>query len=329
MANSPFIGRRESVGVAIETTAGTAAAPQAWQAHLALTLDPKTSTIDNMSALGRIEQVNDSAITEEWVEGSINGKVTDTTIGYFLVNMFGQVSPALHAGETIVYDNTFTVASSTLPPTLTIARTNPVRSRRFALSTLTDLEIDVKQNDWVMFTATVAGKSGASSTESVTYLAENEFTSKHVVVKFATNLAGIAGASAAQIKSLKIKFSRKTERFTPLGLIDPTSFDPNDWTCTGTVVARYTDTALEDIAYANTAQAMSIAIVNTDVTIGSTTRPSLTITAPKVRLDPQTLDNGLDKTLSQTFNFTAQVDVVTGYIIQAILTNTKNGYAHA
>jgi hypothetical protein len=329
MAGNPYIGRRESVGVGIETTAGTGIAPQAWARHLALTLDPKTMVVQNTSAMGRVEQVNDSAVTEEWVEGSIHGKVTDLTFGYFLANIFGLVSAALHPTETTVYDNTFTVAQSVLPPSLTFARTSPVRSRRFAMGTLTDLEIDFKQNGWTEFIATVTAKSGATSTETVAFVAENEFTSKHFALKFASNIAGLTGATPTQVKSLKLKLARKTERFTPLGTIDPVSFDPNDWTATGTIVARYTDTALEDIAFLNTAQAMSIAMVNGDVTIGTSANPGVVFTAPKVRLSPQTLDNPLDTTLSQTFNFNCELDTVAGYALQAVLTNKQNGYAHA
>lgn len=326
---NPFIGRRESVGVGIEVTPGTAVAPQAFQRHLALTMDPKTTVVQNLSAMGRIEDINDSAVTEEWMEGSINGKVTDITIGYFLANIFGTVAAALHPSETTVYDNTFTVASNALPPSLTFARTNPVRSRRFAMGTLTDLEIDVKQNDWVQITATVQAKSGTSSSETVVYTNENEFTSKHVVIKNAANVAGLTGAPALQVKSLKLKLSRKTERFTPVGTIDPVSFDPNSWGVTGTIVTRYTDTTLEDIAFANTAQALSIAIVNTDVTIGSTSNPGLVLTAPKVRFDPVTLDNKLDQTLSSTYNFHGELDATAAYMLKAVLTNTQNGYAHA
>jgi hypothetical protein len=323
---SPFIGRRESVGIGKESVPGTAVAPTTWSRQVALTWDQKTNTIDNTAALGRVENSTDSQITEQWTEGSLNGFLSDQVIGYLLLNIFGVVTPVLHAGESTVYDNTFTVAQSGLPPTLTIARVNPVVSRRHAMAMLTDLEIDIKQNDWVQFTATLQSKTGATSSETVTYPTENFFTSKHVVVKIATNLAGLSGATASSLKSLKLKLSRKTERFTPLGAIDPSSFDPNEWSVTGTIVARYTDTTLENVATANTAQAMSIAFVNTDVTVGTSTNPSLTFTLPQVRFEPQTLDNKLEATLSQTFNIKGELNTTAGYMIQALLTNTKNGY---
>ncbi len=326
MANAPFIGRRESVGVGKEATPGTAVAPTSWQRHLKLTLDQKTTQAQNTSAMGRVEDINDSAVTEEWAEGSINGKVTDLSHGFFLLNMFGTCTPVLHSTETLVYDNTFTVNQSALPATLTFARSNPVISRRFALGTLSDYELDVKTGGWAEFTASVMAKTGQTSTETVSYVAENEFTGKHVTVKIASDSSGLAAATALQLKSIKLKIARKADRFTPFGAIDPTAFDLNSFGVTGEFVLRYTDTTLETLALANTRQALSIALVNTDTTIGTAANPSLTFTMPKVRLTPITLDNSLDQPINQTVTFTAELDSTAGNMIQAVLTNTQNGY---
>lgn len=326
MPNGAFIGRRDSVGVGKETTPGTSVAPAYWQRHLKLALDQKTTRAENTSAMGRIEDINDSLVTEQWSEGSINGKVTDSTIGLFLLNMFGTVTPALHSGETTVYDNTFTVGQTNVPPTLTFCRSNPVVTRRYAYGVLQDFELDVKTGDWCQFTSTLVAKAGATGSDSVAFVSENEFTAKHVTVKVATNTAGLTGASALQLKSLKLKISRKTDRFTPFGQIDPIAFDTNSWGVTGEMVLRYTDTTLEALGIANTRQAMSIALVNNDVTIGSGANPSLTFTAPKVRLMPITLDDDLDKPLNQTVQFTCEFDTTTSSMLSAVLTNTVNGY---
>lgn len=329
MPNGPFIGRRDSIGVGIEATTGTAIAPQSWQRHLKLALDQKTTVAQNTSAMGRQEAVNDSLVTEQWAEGSVNGKVTDLTIGYFLLNIFGGIASALHAGETIVYDNTFTVNQSALPPTLTFGRVNPVVTRRYAMGTLTDFELDVSTGGWATFTSTVVTKAGTSAADTVAFVAENEFTSKHTVVKVATNVAGLAGATALALKTVKLKITRKADRFVPFGAIDPTAFDVNAWTFSGELVLRYTDTTLEALALANTRQALSIALTNTDTTIGSAANPALTFTAPKARLTPITLDDTLDQPLSQTIAFNCELDTAAGYALQAVLTNTQNGYVHA
>lgn len=324
-----FPGRKDLAGVGIEVTPGTAVAPQAWQRHLKLALDPKTTVAQNNSAMGRVEDINDSAVTEQWAEGSINGKICDLTIGYFLLNIFGSVSAAAHPSETTVFDNTFTTSQSSIPPYLTFTRANPNATRRYGLGVLTDFELDIKTADWAQFTSSLVAKTGATASDTVALVAENEFTSKHTVVKLATNVAGLAAASALQLKSLKLKITRKADRFTPFGTIDPAAFDLNEWGVTGELVLRYTDTTLETLANANTRQAMSITLGNTDITIGTSSNPALAFTAPKVRLTPITLDDNLGQVLNQTIPFTCELDTTAGYMLQAILTNTQNGYAHA
>ncbi|HET6925001.1 MAG TPA: phage tail tube protein [Candidatus Saccharimonadales bacterium] len=327
MANAPLLGRQESVGVGLESVSGTQAATLAWQPHLALTLDRKTNTVENQSGMGRLEQTNDSAIVEQWAEGSLNGKIYWDTFGYFLSNIFGATPTAsVHASETTVYDNAFAIAQTSVPPCLSLVRANSIATRGFTMGMLSDLEIDIKQQDWIQFTATVQTKTGATTTATAAYsTTEGDFTSKHATLSFAPY--GSTSYAAAQTKSIKLKISRKLERFTPLGQTDPACFDIDSYTVTGTIVQRWTDTVLENIAAANTAQAMQLVIKNTDATIGTATNPSLTITCPKVRLDPATTDNKLDQTLSQTFNFEAQLDATgAGNLITAVLTNKKNGY---
>ncbi len=329
MDNGPFIGRRETIGVGIEATAGTAVAAQGWQRFLKLALDPKTTVAQNNSAMGRIEDINDSAVTEEWAEGSINGKVTDLLIGYFLLNMFGSVAATAHGAESTVYDNTFSVGQTAVPPTLTFVRSNPIVTRAFAFGMLTDLELDVDTAGYAMFTATITTKAGTTTSATAALVDEHEFTSKHTVVKLANDTSGLSAATALQLKSLKLKMSRKADRFTPFGTIDPAAFDINSWGSTGELVLRYTDTTLEALGNANTRQAMSIALTNTDATIGDSSNPALVFTAPKVRLSPLTLDDNLDQPLNQTIDFTCELDTVAGYMLQAVLTNTQNGYIHA
>jgi hypothetical protein len=324
-----FIGRKELIGVGIEATPGTGVAPQAWQRLLALTLDPNTTVIENTRAMGRIETNNDSAVTEQWVEGSINAKITDFVFGYFLLNFFGTVNAALHSGETTIYDNTFTLNQSNITPSLTLSRVNSVNPRRFPMVTQSDLEIDVKQNDWAQFTSTVMGLQGATASDTTALVTEHEFTSKHVNIKVASTQAGLTSATALQLKSLKMKLSKKVDRFTPLGTVTPVSFDNESVSVSGTIVLRYTDHTLEDLGYANTAQFMSIDMKNTDTTVGTATNPELYFQLDQARLAPITLDNNLDQVLSQTINFTGELNMSTGSMIKAVLTNAQNGYAHA
>lgn len=329
MANNPFIGRRDGVGFAIEATTGTAVAPQIWEPQTKLDLDQNTTVAKDTSSYGRVEGQVNSAVTEEWVAGSLSGNVHDVSFGYLLLAMMGSVSAALHPSETIVYDNTFSVLQTAPPPSLTFTRQNAAYTERYALGSVTDLEIDVTAGGWATYTATIQAMIGATSADTPTYVTQNSFTSKHTSLKYASTVSGLAGATALQAKSLKLKISRKADRFVPLGQIDPVAFDPEDFGVSGEFVTRLTETTTRGLALANTLQALQIAIANSDVTVGSTSHPGLTLTLPQARFTPIKLDDNLNQVLNQTVAFTGELSLSAGYMLQPVLTNIQNGYAHA
>jgi hypothetical protein len=329
MPSNPFIGRRDQVGIGIEPTPGTGVASQIWVKQTKLDLDQSTTVAQDKSAIGRLEDISDSAVTEQWAEGSLAGRVYDLVMGYLLANIFGTPAPTLHSGETTVWDNLYTLLQTAPTPTLTLTRVNPEYDRKYALGVLSDLEIDVSAGGFVTYTATLMSMVGATSTDTPTYVTVNGFTSKHVTLKYASAVSGLAAATALQPKSFKIKLSRKADRFVPLGGLNPVAFDQESFGVTGEFVTRFTETTEEAIALANTRQAFSAAIVNTDVTIGTATNPALTFTMPQVEFKPIKLSDNLDQVLTQTISFTAELSTSIGYMVQALLTCAQNGFAHA
>src|SRR5690242_2756206 len=124
--NNDFYGRRVAVGVGIESTYGTAVAPTMWPRHMKLGFQRKTTTIQNTSAMGRNEVVNEGAITETWAEGPFEGKAYDLSIGYFLLNMFGTLATTANSDTSgSVKNHTFDVAQNGIAKTLTFTRVDP------------------------------------------------------------------------------------------------------------------------------------------------------------------------------------------------------------
>ncbi len=292
---------------------------------MSLSLNDKTTVAEDKSALDRVEDISDSEVTEEYAVLKLKGEVTDISIGYLLNNIFGSFSSALHSSETAVWDNTFSTNQNNSPVTHTFVRSNPAATRRYARGTLSDFQIDVKAGGFVEFTADGMANVAVTSTDTPAYTAENRFTSKYVSVKLASSLAGLPGATATNLISLTLKITRKATPYTPLGGIDPLQFETESWGVTGSLVRRYEDTVLETTALDNTIQALQIAIVNTDVTIGTASHPALTFTAPQARLKPVTVDTNLDKPLTETIDFTGELSLSAGYMLQAVLTDTQNG----
>lgn len=325
--NNKHIGRRVSVGFGIETTPGTAVAPAIWSRHMKLDFQPKTTTIDNNSAMGRNEGVNDSAVVEQWAEGTLESKVYDLSIGYLLRNILPTLTTTANADASgLVKNHQFDVGSTNAAPGLTIVRKDPVTNRRHAMGALRQLEIIGVNNDWLKVTADLVAKAGVAGTDTPAYVTERSFVGRHLAVKLANNVAGLAGATAIDLKSFKLTLSRPVALYFPIGSNEPSEMDAEVFTATGELVLRYKNTDYEDLWFANTIQALSFVATNTDVTIGTAAKPSLGFTGPKVRLNTFAKSDDLDKVVEQTVGIKFELDETAGYMIRALLTNLQAAY---
>lgn len=314
---NPYIGRREGIGIGIEGTAGTAVAPQTFLKWLDQDIQNKTEVIENESALGVVEKINDSAVAAKWAEGTINGKVTAESVGFLLLGMFGTVSTG--SATEGVYPHTFSVNQSSLPTTLTFAHVTPLKTQRYAYGVVETFELNAEMGGWVTVETAVKARAGASASDTLTIpTGEAEFTSKNITVKKASSVAGLSGATAMSLRSVKLSLSRESEKHDPLGTDDAPEFDRGSFEATGEFVIRYTDTAYEDAFLANTASAMEIKLAN-----GSDT---LTFTAGKVRFRELEKSSDLDEIVTQSVSFTCEFDETTSKAIEAVLTNERATY---
>lgn len=329
MANE-YIGRRESVGFGIESTPGTAVAPQVWVRHLSSDFQEKTATITNESAMGRVEKVNDSAVDSQWSEGSIEGKVADVSIGYLLTGVLGSPTTGDNAdSDASVKDHTFDVEQSNTPTYLTTAVSGPITDRRHALSVVDSLSITGERGDWVKFNAGIKAKQGVTATNTVAYVSETEFTVKHAAIRLAANVAGLSGATALDVVSFELNLERTSEPFIPIGSNDPSAFNQGAFEASGEFVVQFNSTDLESDWLDNTAQAFRLSLINSDVTIGSAANPSLVFTAPQTRLTTFERSNDLDQIVTATVGFRCELSTADAYAIRAVLTNTQASYTAA
>jgi hypothetical protein len=278
--------------------------------------------------MGRNEKFNDSAVVAKWADGKLEGKVGDITIGYLLYNIFGDLTTTANADASgNVKDHTFNITQTKVAPSLTVARKDPKTSRRHALAILADLEITAEAGGWVKVSGTLQAKAGVDSTETVAFVVENEFTSKHVIAKLAANVSGLAAASDIATKSIKITIKRSVNAFIPNGADEPVAFDIGTSEVEGEAVLRYLNTTYEDLSYANTARALQVTIKNTDVTIGTAANPGLVFTAPRVRLNTFSMSTDLDNVIEQTVGISGELDLTAGYMLRAVLTNLQTAYS--
>lgn len=318
MATSdPYIGRREAIGLGIESVPGTTVVPQCWLRWLSHGLQPKTNVIENESAMGVIDRVNDSAVSAKWVEGSIGGKVTSEAIGFLLLGHFGQVSTG--AAVAGIYPHTFSQKQSSKPTTLSVAHVTPLASQRYGYGTLDNLELTAEAGGWVEMSTAAKARVGEISTETVAFVDEVEFTSEHITVKVAANVAGLAGAPVAVVSRVSLTSERSSEAFNPLGTVDKPQFDRGAYEARGEFVVRLTDTQYEEDYLSNALKALRITLAN-----GTT---SLEFTAPRARYRELENSRDLDGIVTATVQFFCEFDPSTNSSLIPVLKNSRPAYA--
>lgn len=310
------IGRRETIGLGIEGTPGTAVAPQIYLRWMDNGVQNKTNVIENESAMGVVDQINDSEVTSRWAEGTIGGKVTSHGIGFLLSGFFGL--PTTGAAVSGIYPHSFVMAQSSKPTALTIVRSNPLESVQHSYGTIDTLEISAEVDDWVMFSSAIKARKGETATLTPAFIDEKEFTSKHITVKMASNLAGLSGASNIKGRSVKLNLERPSEAFNPLGSGDEPEFDRGTFTVNGELVVRYTDTQYETDFLNNAIKAMQISLSNGD--------DSLVFTCAQVRTREIERSNDRDDIVTQTLNIKAEYNLADGKSIAALLKNSRATY---
>ncbi|AZZ51430.1 phage tail tube protein [Rathayibacter festucae] len=314
-----YIARREAIGLGIEATPGTPVAPQFWLHWLTQGIQPKKTTVENESAMGVVDRVNDSQITAKWVEGTIGGKVTVQSVGAMLLGMFGNVSTG--AAVSGVYPHTFSNSQSSIPRTLTTCIVSPLASKRHPYTTFDNLEITAEAGGWVEVSSAVKARIGTTSTETVALASETEFTSKHVTLKVAANTGALAASTAVKANRVALTLERTSEAFFPLGTDDAPEFDRGAFEARGEFVVRLGDTQYEDDFLTNVAKAMSITIANGN--------DKLTFTASKVRYRELELTRDRDAVVTATVQFFCEFDTTTNSSITCLLNNTRATYAAA
>jgi hypothetical protein len=328
---SKGIGRLLQFGVAKETVRGTAESGATfWVPFSEASLDEKQNKITNEQAYGVIEDSFAQDIGKQWAEGTIKAPIGDKHFGLILLNVLGTVNTADNAdSDPSVKDHTFTVGQSAQHQALTVFLDDPLGGQDYkhALGMINSLEIVYERGQYVEYSANVRAKKGATATLSPSTTSENRFTNKHLTFKLASNLAGLGAASATVIKSLKLSIEQNLEDDDVLGSLDPADFLNKQFTITGTVEAIWQNESDFKTAFlANTAKAMRIDLVNSDVTIGSAANPQLRIDLAKVYFEELTRPIQVNDVIMQTLGFKAVYSSSDSKAITILLTNTQASY---
>lgn len=321
-----FIGRLADIGIAKETVRGTArASADFFLPKVSLSFDDGIEQAIDESSIGVIEDSPGAAVIAKFAEGEIEGNIYDKSFGLILLAALGQVATTGPA-EVSVYTHAFSVLQSTQHPSLTLFLDDPNQDYTYALAVLETLDLDVMLGQYARYRAAFRSKAGAAATITPSYTTENHFLPQHGSLKIATNLAGLTAASAIDIRSVKLSISKNAEDDRKLGSLDAIDILNKQFAVEGSLELVFNDNTFKTDMLAGTQKAMRIRLTNTDVTIGTTLKPQLTLDLAKVRFSNFERVYANDDIVTATVDFKGFYSLTDTAMITAELINTQANY---
>jgi hypothetical protein len=324
---SKFIGRVVDMGIGRETSRGVGVEPAFWIPKMSFNFDDKVVKVRSEAGVGTLADSEEALVTTKYGQGDLEGEIRDKSFGLLLYAMLGTLSTSAPADSA--YTHSFSLLESAQHPSLSMFVQDPISNEQYELCMLNQLEISAELDAVAKYTAQFIGKQGiAVSARTVTYLAENKFTKKHISVKFATDLASLTAASPISIKRLSFVVNKNVAMDDVLGTAEPEDILNKQISVEGEIELNYEDETIKNYMKDNSNKAMEIKLTNTDAVIGSATRPSLTIRMPKVDFFDWQPDYANNEIVRQTISFKANQDVSGGNAIisTCALVNAQTAY---
>ena len=302
--------RLEVAVIGLEATPGATPTKQHTMHWLDKSFRSIPNILENESAMGENTRVNDSAIDLWHSEGSLGGKVTENGISYLLNGVLNKVTTtALSGADAGKFKHVFTRDKTVARKTFSFWDVRPAGTRLFKSLYMDNLAINLEVGEsgaWLQFTSAFKGWKHTDTTGVTPAFdaTEDEFTSRHVKLFLAPDVAGLANAttSRVKVKSVTITFEETSTPDHYLGETDnDPEFDSAPPEVRGTFVIKYRKTDFEDDYFVNAVHAMKLTAENNGDIIE--------VLATKVRFRELTDSDGRDDIVTQTVSFYCEADV--------------------
>lgn len=321
-----IIGRHIDLGVARETVRGTPVAPAFWVPRVEMSFDEKIESARVQSGIGNLDDSEQKHVLTKWAEGDVNGEVRDKAFGLFLYSIFGTCASSVAVDS--LYTHTFTLEDTCQHDSLTFTIVDPNSTDQYRLVMLSSLELTQTMDNVLMYTASFMGKTSKGGSGTPAFAVENKFTKKHLSVKLATSIAGLAAATPLSLKELTLTINQNVEPDNSLGTAEPEDFLNKQRTVEGSIELNYEDNTWKEYMRDGSYRAMQIAWTNSDVLVGAASHPALTFQFPRVDFYDWEPNMALDDIVRQTVSFKANYDLTNSLaaISTCTLANTQASY---
>lgn len=315
-----FVGRRGTLGIAVEATRGTAVNPTYWLPYVTMSFKDTIMSAREEQGMGNIADSDSFFVTMRMGEGEVESQLYDKALGYILTSLLG-AAPSSSGSDP--YTHTYTLSQSNQAKSLSLYWTDPDRSYMFPLAVVDSLQVSVEPSGIVSYTVGFKSKGArdwTAQTPDFTSLG-NKFLHQHLQFRLASNIAGLSGATAISLKSFDMTISRNAMFDEVIGTAEPEDVLSQAISVEGSLNLNLEDDTYRNYMLNNTYRAMEFYLYRS-------ASSSLQLRFPRVDFSEWEPDYTLNEIAKQSINFKGNYDAANAQqiISTAVLVNSKVSY---
>lgn len=317
---SKFVGRRGTLGVAIETTRGTPVNPAHWIPFATFSFKDTVEEAREEQGMGNIADSDSKYVVMKMGEGEVEAELYDRGIGVILTALMG-AAPVTTGSNP--YTHTFTQSNTNQHKSVSLYWKDPDRSDLYPLGMLESLELSVEPSGKVQWTIGFKSKTArewTSQTASFTSLG-NKWLHQHLEVRLADTVGGLSAASVISLKKFELTLSKNAAFDSVMGTVEPEDILNQQLAVEGTLELNLEADTYRDYMLNGTYKAM-------EVKLNRSSSSSLQWQFPRVDFSEWEPDFTLNEIAKQSITFKANYDAANALdiISTCVLINAQSSY---
>ena len=258
-----WIGRRQSVGIGIETVRGVGVSPAYWLNALSFSFADKPVRARSEASFAGIWGGDQAPVVFTPAEGEFDVELGASSFGAILVALMGSVSSNDNGDDS--FTHTYTLQNDNQHDSLSIHTVDPIGNFIYELAMIDTLEITIEPDSIIHYTVNFISKGSIdSSGESVSFATERKFVGRMLTFKTASLTSGLGAAAKVNLKSLTIRFEKNAEANQTLSTIQPEDVVNKLFSVNGEITLDYEDRTYLDFVKDGSNRAVRIDIVHSD-----------------------------------------------------------------
>jgi hypothetical protein len=315
-----FVGRRGTLGLAIEATRGTTVNPTFWVPWATMSFKETVEEQREDQGLGVIADSDSKYVTMKMGEGDVEAQLYDKAMGVILTGLLG-ASPVTTG--TNPYTHNFTLSNGNQHKSLSLYWHDPDRSDMYPLAMVESFKISVEPSGIVNYTVGFKSKGArewTTQTSDFTSLG-NKFLHQHLQFRLAANVGSLAAATPISLKSFELNITKNTMYDTVIGTLEPEDILNQQFTVEGSLKLNLEDDTYRDYMLNGTYRSM-------EMFLSRSASSSLKLQFPRVDFSEWEPDYSLNDIATQGINFKANYDAANALDIISTcqLVNTNTSY---